>query len=95
VRPAGWRLFGHRSKAHPVIWVDDNRVLLHNTWLYNLSNREGKDIRPADADYIWTAALNNDHTLLAMAGKTSSSPMRIAVDGNLEIIGRRDIDSNL
>lgn len=25
----------------PVVWVDDNRVLLHNTWLYNLSNREG------------------------------------------------------
>ncbi|KKM11222.1 hypothetical protein SY88_09795 [Clostridiales bacterium PH28_bin88] len=63
----------------PVAWVDDNRVLLHNTWLYNLSNREGKDIRPADADYIWAAALNNDRTLLAITGKTSSSPMRIAV----------------
>ncbi|MHB1128034.1 MAG: TolB family protein [Bacillota bacterium] len=65
--------------TNPVEWVDDEKVLLHNTWLYDRANRKGRDLTPPGAEHVWVSALSSDGSLLAMTGKTSSSTAQIAV----------------
>ncbi|MHB1421248.1 MAG: TolB family protein [Bacillota bacterium] len=67
------------DEKKPVVWVDDNMVLLNNTWLYDRAKGTGKDLTPQGAGYVWASALNQDGTLLAMTGRSSISGDRFSI----------------